>query len=54
MRIGFAENEDVYSAVAYYSSMNELVCREWFKEKYGSKNPDSFEIAKRLEEEIYK
>jgi hypothetical protein len=51
--IGFATREDVYSAIAHYAARNEENCAEWYQEKTGKKAADSFDIATKIEEEVY-
>lgn len=51
--IGLANREDVYCAIAYYTAKNEDSCREWYQERTGKKSKDTFNIATRIEEEIY-
>ena len=51
--IGVAAREDIYSSVAYYTTKNESRCKEWYFEKTGKKTDDSFDIALKLEEEVY-
>lgn len=51
--IGFATREDVYCAIAYYASKNEGNCAEWYRERTGKKAADSYDVASRMEEEVY-
>jgi hypothetical protein len=51
--IGFATREDVYCAIAYYTGKNELSCSEWYQEKTGKKESDQFDLAAKIEEEVY-
>ena len=51
--IGVAGREDVYASVAYYASLNEQGCGEWYREKTGKKASDSLDIVSRVEEEVY-
>jgi hypothetical protein len=51
--IGFATREDIYCAIANYAARNEASCTEWYKEKTGTKSADSFEVAAKIEEEVY-
>jgi hypothetical protein len=51
--IGFATREDIYCAIAYYTGKNELSCNEWYQEKTGKKPADQFDLAAKMEEEVY-
>ncbi len=51
--IGFATREDIYCAIAHYAARNEENCTEWYWEKTGKKPEDQFDVAARIEEEVY-
>jgi hypothetical protein len=51
--IGVANREDVYAAIAYYSSQNEAGCNEWYQEKTGKKPADALDVVGKIEEEVY-
>jgi hypothetical protein len=51
--IGFATREDIYCAIAYYAGKNEESCAEWYQEKTGKKPADPFDVATKIEEEVY-
>ena len=51
--IGFATREDIYCAIAGYAAVNEASCAEWYQEKTSSKPADPFDVAARIEEEVY-
>ncbi|MFN7991533.1 MAG: hypothetical protein U0R44_05225 [Candidatus Micrarchaeia archaeon] len=51
--IGLATREDIYAAIAYYTSKNEMGCCEWYTDKTGRKDPDQLDIAGRIEQEVY-
>jgi len=51
--IGFATREDIYCAIATYTARNEGSCAEWYQERTGAKSADPFDVAARIEEEVY-
>jgi hypothetical protein len=51
--IGFATREDIYCAIANYTARNEGSCTEWYQEKTGAKKADPFDVAAKIEEEVY-
>jgi hypothetical protein len=51
--IGFATREDIYCAIANYTTRNEGSCAEWYREKTNTKSADPFDVAARMEEEVY-
>lgn len=51
--LGVASREDVYCSIAYYTAKNEESCREWYSEKTGKKADDSYDVAARIEEDVY-
>ncbi len=53
LAIGVANKADAYYSVAYYTTHNEGACDEWYSNTVGRKAKDSFEIASRMEQEIY-
>lgn len=51
--IGFATREDIYCAIAHYAARNEENCAEWYQEKTGKKGADAFDVAAKIEDEVY-
>lgn len=51
--IGVASREDIYAAIAYYASLNEAGCSEWYNDRTGRSTTDSLDIVGKIEEEIY-
>jgi hypothetical protein len=51
--IGLATKEDIYAAIAYYTSENEEGCAEWYHDRIGRKPSDQLDIVGRIEHEVY-
>ncbi|MBI5046107.1 hypothetical protein HZC07_00010 [Candidatus Micrarchaeota archaeon] len=51
--IGVATKEDIYASVAYYATRNEDGCKEWYQQKTGKRAKDVFDIAMKIENEVY-
>lgn len=51
--IGLATREDIYAAIAYYTSENEEGCNEWYQDRIGRKPSDQLDIVGRIEQEVY-
>jgi len=51
--IGVASREDVYASVAYYASINEQGCNDWYHERTGKNAADPLDIVCKVEEEVY-
>jgi len=51
--IGIARREDIYAAIATYTARNEESAMEWYSERTGKSTNDPFDVAERMEREVY-
>jgi hypothetical protein len=51
--LGVVSEEDIFQLVASYEALNPESCREWFRMQEGRDPEDDFEVASRLEENLF-
>ncbi|MBI5227340.1 hypothetical protein HY988_02015 [Candidatus Micrarchaeota archaeon] len=51
--VGMIKGQDIYPCIATYVAKNENAAMEWFASKNKKKNVDLFEVASKIEQEVY-